>query len=183
MGLYGYLIYWDFSHSIDAHVKTKKVKAQKTLVNKVAKKVKKNHLPLKKPALYKQNAAGDIVMNKQDQIVLDDVMPKPVVGKSPKPFPMLNQTQEIIISDSSDSNSTEDTEDMGNDFENDMICPDCEKHWALCSCPCESISSDVSDSEDWGNLSGTQINRIKDMRMGFINNNNNNNNKCDSEEF
>jgi len=71
--------------TIDGVLKSKKTKAPKTLLANTPKKVKKNHLPLKKPALYKQNASGDIVPNKQDQIILDDALqkkPKEVIMKA-----------------------------------------------------------------------------------------------------
>jgi len=89
--------------TIDGVLKSKKVKAKESLVNKKAKKVKKNHMPLKKPALYKQNANGDIVPSKQDQMIIEDIIQSKPIGKSPKSFPTqdidalidLHLTQEI----------------------------------------------------------------------------------------
>jgi len=75
--------------TIDGVLKTKKVKAVTPLAHKTPKKVKPNHMPLKKPALYKQNAQGDLVPNKQSQMIIDDY---PNISKNPK---VLKVTQEI----------------------------------------------------------------------------------------
>jgi len=76
--------------TIDGVLKKKKTKAVKTLVGKSPKKVKKNHLPLKKPAMFKQNANGDIVKNYQDQLQLDKLIDMHI-----DTIPKLNEAQEV----------------------------------------------------------------------------------------
>jgi len=123
----------------DYRIPTEKIVGTEAWEN-AAKKVFKNSKkrkydqPLKAKKPLKQNKAGKIVPNNDEQMVIESFADSYKKNKLAETQEIAKEKEVIEIMDSDAENEILENDDD----ENDMICIDCDKHWALCTCDIES---------------------------------------------